>query len=616
MLQSKKREREMKTLFRWGFRLFLLLILAVVLFGLHTWYFRPVTIGIFFEKTFMQYGFDSPQLLSSIRMLPSWMDWYSDDLDDASPAQADRLNARLRKDLETLRSYDRNSLSATDKESAEILEQFMSVQVEGQKYQYHDYPLNQLFGVQSSLPSFMASQHPVKTVEDGDDYLSRLNQVPRFVDQVMEGLVLRDQKGITPPTFVVEKVLKEMREFVAAPADKNILYSSLKEKLDKADANSISKQEQARLLASTKTAIEQQVYPAYQKFIKHYEAIQSKTKGNNGVWALPDGENFYRWCVKMHTTTEMTPDQVHELGLSEVARIEAEMNAILVAEGLAEGTIGARVQQISQRPDQLYPDTDAGRAQILKDYQIIIDEIDKGMPQAFDLRPKASVKVERIPEFKEKTSPGAYYEPAAFDGSRPGVFFANLRDVNETKRFGMRTLAYHEAVPGHHFQIAIQQSNQGVPTFRKLVPFTAYAEGWALYSERLAWELGYQDKPLDNLGRLQAEMFRAVRLVVDTGMHHKRWTREQAITYMMEKTGMPEGEVTAEIERYLVMPGQALAYKVGMNSILQAREKAKQELGDKFDLKRFHNQVLGAGSMPLSVLQARVDRWIATEKSK
>jgi uncharacterized protein (DUF885 family) len=312
----------------------------------------------------------------------------------------------------------------------------------------------------------------------------------------------------------------------------------------------------------------------------------------------------------------MTADEVHALGLSEVARIEAEMDAILQAEGLVEGTIGERMQQISERPDQLYPDTDAGREQIIADFQRIFDEIDAGLGDTFNVRPKMGVKVERVPVFREKTAPGAYYNAPAFDGSRPGIFYINLRNTAEVARFGMRTLAYHEAIPGHHFQTTIQQELTGVPTFRKVLPFTAFSEGWALYTEQLAWEMGFQDDPLDNLGRLQGEMFRAVRLVVDTGLHHQRWTREQAIDYMREKTGMPETDVVAEIERYLVMPGQALAYKVGMNKLLELRARAKAELGAKFVLSRFHDFILTGGDMPLMLLEQRVADWIADEKAR
>ena len=407
------------------------------------------------------------------------------------------------------------------------------------------------------------------------------------------------------------KVLAETRGFVGTSPDKNMLFTTLVDKLEKMDPPMEAGQRQ-RVLNTTRQRIEQVVYPAMQTLVDYYADLLPKARDNNGVWDLPDGDAFYAYRVREQTSTTMTPDEVHELGLAEVARIEAEMDAILQAEGLTEGTIGERVDQIAMREDQLYPDTDEGRAQILADYQTIIDEIDAGLDPYFGVRPKAGVKVERVPEFREKTAPGAYYNAPSFDGSRPGIFYANLRSVREVAKFTMRTLAYHEAIPGHHFQTAIQQELEGVPMFRRLLGFTSFSEGWALYAERLAWEIGFQDKPLDNLGRLQAEMFRAVRLVVDSGMHHKRWTREQAIDYMREKTGMSETDVVAEIERYLVMPGQALAYKVGMNTILRLREEAKATLDERFDLKAFHDLVLQGCDLPLTLLESRVHQWVSS----
>ena len=282
--------------------------------------------------------------------------------------------------------------------------------------------------------------------------------------------------------------------------------------------------------------------------------------------------------------------------------------------GLVDGTIGDRVRQVTARPDQLFADTPEGKKELLAHFQAIIDDIDGKLGPAFDIRPKLGVKVEAVPEFAQATAPGAYYQPGAFDGSRPGVFYANLRNVAELPKFTMRTLAYHEAIPGHHFQIAIQQELKGVPFFRRILPFTAFSEGWALYTERLAWELGFQNAPLDNLGRLRDEMMRAVRLVVDTGIHSKKWTREQAVQYMLDNTGMVETDVVAEIERYFVAPGQALGYKVGMIKILELREKAKKELGDKFDIRQFHNVVLKTGALPMVLLERTVDEWIAKTK--
>lgn len=606
----------MKRLFRWGFRTLLVLFLLLALFVLHSMYFKPLHIRIFFERVFAEYAFEDPQLLSSLRMLPPWLDWYSDDLSDLSLAQQEKLNQKVQNDLASLRSYDRASLDVDNQLNYDMLEYFLAIQVEGQKFQYHNYPLNQLFGLQGEMPTFLATQHGVANLKDAENYIARLDKISLAFDQAQQGLDKREALNIIPPKFVIEKVLLQMRDFAGAPAKQNILYTSLESKLEKVSKQEINDEQRATILRNAEASIGGSVYPAYRKFIAYYEKLQAKAMGDNGVWALPDGDAYYQWAIKQNTTTDMTADEVHQLGLSEVARIEAEMDAILKAEGLSEGSVGQRVDEISRRPDQLYPDTDAGREQILKDFQSMIDEIDKGLAPYFNVRPKQGVKVERIPVFKEKTAPGAYYDTPAFDGSRPGIFYINLRSTGEVAKFGMRTLAYHEAIPGHHFQKTIQQELTGVPTFRKLLPFTAYAEGWALYSERLAWEIGYQKQPLDNLGRLQAEMFRSVRLVVDSGMHSKQWTREQSIAYMREKTGMPETDVVAEIERYLVMPGQALAYKVGMNTIVRLREEAKADLGSKFDLSRFHDRVLTGGDMPMALLEQRIQQWIAEEKKR
>lgn len=596
------------------------LVLATLLLGgglaLHTAYGKPLRISWFYERVFIEYAVDDPELLTSLGMLPPWLDWFSDDLTDRSLARERQVQAKLRDDLATLRSYDRAALDEQGQLSYDVLEYFLAIQAEGERFSHHDYPLNQLFGIQSGFPTFMATQHAVRSQGAAEDYVARLGKVPVMVDQVLEGLRAREAASILPPTFVVEKVLAEMRAFTATPARQNILYTSFAEKLGKLPAGELGDADRTALLASVETTVQDQVYPAYGKFIAYYDTLLAKTTGNHGVWSLPDGEAFYAWSARQHTSTDMTPAQIHQLGLDEVARIEAQMHEILVGQGLSEGSVGERVQQIALRPDQLYPDTDEGRAAIIADFTRIIAEVDAGIGDYFNVRPRQGVKVERVPEFREKTAPGAYYNPPAMDGSRPGVFSINLRNTAEVARFGMRTLAIHEAIPGHHFQTTIQQELTGVPTFRKVLPFTAFSEGWALYTERLAWEIGLQDDPLDNLGRLQAEMFRAVRLVVDTGLHDKRWTREQAIAYMLEKTGMPETDVVAEIERYLVMPGQALAYKVGMNKILALREKAKDALGPKFRLSEFHDLVLTGGDLPLALLERRVDAWIGQQAAK
>jgi uncharacterized protein (DUF885 family) len=330
-----------------------------------------------------------------------------------------------------------------------------------------------------------------------------------------------------------------------------------------------------------------------------------------GVWKLPDGDHFYDHLIRSHTTMNLDAGQVYNIGVSEVARIEQQIDGTLKSQGLVTGTIAARIAQLNADPRLQYSNDDAGRAACIADYQRYIDEIVRGLSADFASPPKLNFKVERVPQFKEKTATAAYADTGSLDGTRPGVFYVNLRDMRDIHKYQMRTLTYHEAVPGHQLQGVIAQRLTGVPTFRKILPFSAYDEGWAVYAERLGWEMGFENDPLDNLGRLQAEMFRAVRLVVDTGIHRKHWTRAQAIAYMQEKTGMGESEVVSEVERYFVMPGQALAYKIGMLKLLELRARSQAQLGSAFDIRRFHGAVLGSGSLPLSILEKRVDAWIA-----
>ena len=591
----------------------LLLLIAALVINI-VW-FRPIFKRAFYEKVFIQFAFDSPELLSRLRLLEGLgIQGHNARLDDASEAQTDRLMVRLRENLATLHSYDTTGLRGQDRLNYQVLDWFMTNIVAGDKFRYDNYPVNQMFGVQNEFPGFMANVHQVHNRRDADYYNERLSAVgPKFA-QVLEGLIIREKHGVVPPTFVIDKVLSEMKALVAQPAEQSILYTGFAEKLKKAEGLDAAAQQQ--LLADAKSRITGTVYPAYQTLIDYFTALRPRSTTNAGVWKFPDGAAYYAYCLRTNTTTNLTAKQIHALGLSEVARITAEMRAILQAEKIAGAdSVGPTMARLGEEPRFLYPDTDSGRAQILADYRAILTEVDKGLSSAFRLRPKAALEVRRVPVFKEKTSAGAYYEAGALDGSRPGVFYASLYDVKATPKFGMRTLAYHEGIPGHHFQIGIAQELKGLPTFRTLVPFTAYSEGWALYAERVAWELGFEQNHYDNLGRLRAELFRAARLVVDTGLHDQRWTREQAIDYLRRTTGMALSDVTAEVERYIVMPGQACAYKVGMLKILELRERARQQLGPKFDLRDFHDVVLKNGALPLEILEQVVNDYIAAKKA-
>lgn len=605
--------RTFKKILKWLGLAFVVVVLLGGAFIAHSWYFKPVNINIFFARTFLQVAMESPEMLSSIHVLEQFgIKGHNARLDDESMAAGDRMFEHLKKSRATLLSYADEDLSEADRMSKRVAMTLMDMLVGVEKFRFHNYPVNQLFGVQNGFPSFMESTHQVHSVRDAEDYVSRLSQVGRKFGQVIDGLRHREQLGILPPQFVVTKVLDEMRSFKATPVEEGILMVSLTDKMQEAD---LPMDEQQRIALEAREQIEQTVYPAYGRLIAYFEALDDKVSENLGVWALPDGDELYRLAVKLFTTTDYTPDYLHNLGLAEVARIQAEILAILEAEGwdVSQGFFAA-ISAMADDPRFYYSDSDEGRDQILADYRAILDEISVGLEPYFDVVPEAELEVDRIPEFKEKTAPGAYYEIPAMDGSRPGVFYANLYDIKATPRYGMRTLAYHEGIPGHHFQLAIQQQQKDLPLFRRLIPAIAYSEGWALYAEKLAWELGFQDDPYDNIGRLQGELFRAVRLVVDTGIHYKRWSREQAIEYMINNTGTTESDVVAEIERYFVMPGQALAYKVGMIKIEELRELARTELGADFDIREFHNVVLTNGSVPLDILEDLVRQYIARVK--
>src|ERR1700730_7395663 len=604
-----------KRVLKWFFRIMAVAVLVIAVFLINLIWFRPWSLNLFYERVFVQVLFDEPELLSSLGLVEQFgFTGHNGKLSDESPAHQQKVFERWKRDLADLRAYPLDRQSPSQRLSTHVLEWFLERQVESEKYQWHDYPVNQLFGVQNQFPSFMANTHRLLTKRDCDYYLMRLDALPKKFDQTLEGLKVREQKQILPPRFVVEEVLKEMTDFIAKPAPENILATSFKSRAAKIDK--LSDKEREDFQTRVETEITKRVYPAYQALIDYFKGVLQKTTTDDGVWKLPDGDAFYAHSLRENTTTTMPPNEVHELGLHEVTRIEGEMRTLLDANGFAVQPIGEAMDKLGKDPRFLYSNDDKGRVEALAEYRRLLDTAMENCKQLFLTMPKAKCEVRRVEQFKEATAPDAYYQGGAMDGSRPGIFYANLRDMNEAPKWTMPTLAYHEGIPGHHWQISIAQELKDVPQFRKVIPFTAYAEGWALYCEWLAKEVGWYDKdPFGDLGRLQAEIFRAGRLVVDTGIHAKHWTREQAITYMREKTGMGEKEVKAEIERYIVMPGQACAYKVGMLKIQELRARAEQELGDKFDQREFHETLLKQGALPLEILEEQVNAYIQKKKA-
>jgi uncharacterized protein (DUF885 family) len=589
-----------------------ILFVALAVFLIPTIWLKPWSIDVYYGRVFLRFALRHPMMLSSLGTLDGTpLDFHSSKLDDMSPA-FERKEARFVEDeLATLRTYERSKMTAAGKLSYDVLEWFLVNQQQSNRFLHHDYPVNQLFGIQSELPAFMLNTHPLAKPKDAENYVTRVSRFGVAIDQVIAGLKEREVEGVIPPRFVITKVLDQIRGFAGKPPRENPLFATFEAKLD--SIRGLKAEKKTELQRRLEAEIRDTVYPAYGRLIAYEEHLLTVATDDDGVWKLPNGDDYYDQCLRTHTTTDMPADSIHLLGLSEVARIHGVMRTILTAQGERSEDISAALKRVVEAPRFSFPDGDAGRAEILAGYQSIIDEANQRMPELFGVRPKTGVKVVRVPPFKEATSAGAYYQPGSLSGSRPGTFFVNLRDPAETKRPDMRTLAYHEAIPGHHFQLTIQQQIEDAPFFRKVIPFTAYAEGWGLYAERLAYEQGFHKDAFDSLGALEAELFRAVRLVVDTGIHRKRWTRQQAIDYMVRNTGMDTTKVVTEIERYIVNPGQACAYKVGQIKLVKLRERARQRLGTRFDIRRFHDVVLANGSLPLGLLERVVDDWVQGE---
>jgi len=591
--------------------LFAVIVMAAAVFIVPTVWFQPWSADHLYTRVFVSYVTRHPMLITQLG-LPLPMG--ASRLDDFSVRATERDADFVDQNLARLRRYDRNRMSPEARLSVDVMDWFLSDAQAGRRFLYHDYPVNQLFGFQSSLPSFMISTHPLERPSDAENYVKRVAGFGVAFDQELEALRLRETRGIVPPRFVLQKVHSEMSRFVSGTPETNVLYTHFATATD--SIRGLKADQRSRLLDRLRGEIAGTVVPAYRRMLAFVAHQESLATDDDGVWKLPDGDAYYAYMLRHSTTTDMPPDSIHALGLREVARVQAGMRALLAANDIDAARPGDAMRGLRKEPRFAFPDGDEGRRQILASYEAILADAAKRCDSLFDVRPRQRLEVQRVPSFKEATSPGAYYNAGGMDGGRPGVFFANLRDPTETRRPDQRTLAYHEGVPGHHFQLTIAQEMKSMPFFRRVLPFTAYVEGWALYAERLALEQGFHRDAYDSLGALDAELFRAVRLVVDTGIHRQRWTREQAIDYMVDNTGMDRSEVVTEIERYIVNPGQACAYKVGQLEILALRQRAMDRLGSRFDLRRFHNVVLTHGALPLSLLDQVVNEWIEAESQR
>jgi uncharacterized protein (DUF885 family) len=469
--------------------------------------------------------------------------------------------------------------------------------------------LNQINGPMIDVPNNLINAHVIKSKQDAVDYLRRLQKFGPMADSILDKAQHDEKAGWIPPKIIIEKTYSYLNGFTKIPAAESPLVTSFTKRIE--SLTDLSSVEKTKMTADAEKIVNRVVYPAFEKLASHTLNLEEKGGADSGIWAQPGGAEFYQYSISRLGDTDMSAEQIHNIGLEEVARISAQMERIFVAQGYDKGSIGERMIAINHEQRFLFEDSDNGRAELLADLNTMIDEISVIMPNYFKSIPSYRVEVKRIPIATQDTSAGGYYTPPTMDGLVPGIYWINLKSMQANPKYGLKTLTYHEAIPGHHWQIALNMEQKDLPLLRRIAPYNAYIEGWALYSEQLAAEMGlYKTDPFSDLGRLRAELFRAVRLVVDTGLHYKKWSREKAIKYMATTTGTEMSDVVSEIERYMVWPGQALGYKLGMLKIVKLRKLAEEKLGEHFNLAEFHDLVLLGGAVPMSVLQKKVEVWI------
>jgi len=564
----------------------------------------------FFEDTFNRDVMSSPVYQTYMGIKKDYDKW-----DDNSEEKALKDLAQTKADLVTLNSIDRAQLDAATQVSYDLKKQDLEASIADFKWRYHNYPVNQMFGTHSMVPAFLINQHQISNVKEANDYIARLNGVPGVFDQLITGLEIRADKNIIAPKFVFPHVIDSSKNIIkGAPFEQGEDSTLLADFKRKVNALEIDQAEKDALISKATEALKTAVKPAYSKLINYIAQLEKRADDRDGAWKFPDGEAFYNNALKRTTTTDLTAKEIHAIGLAEVSRIHDEMRAIKDKVGF-EGDLNAFMQFMKTDKQFYLANTEAGKAQYLSEAKGLIDNMKTRLDELFIVKPKADMIVKRVEAFREKAAGKAFYQQPAPDGSRPGIYYANLYDMEAMPTYQMEALAYHEGIPGHHMQIAISQELEGVPKFRKFGGYTAYIEGWGLYSELLPKEMGLYEDPYSDFGRLAMELWRACRLVVDTGIHAMKWTRQEGIDYYVNNTPNATSDGVKMVERHIVMPSQATAYKVGMLKILELREAAKEQLGDKFDIRQFHDVVLKNGPVPLNVLENFVDEWVASKQA-
>lgn len=532
---------------------------------------------------------------------------YNDRMANAtSPEYRAADTALHKKFLGRLLEIDREQLDDQDRLSYDLFRINREQSLEGKQFPFHLVPINQFYSLTSLFVQLGSgsSAHPFRTVKDYDDFLSRADQFAINIDQIIANMREGMREGVVQPRILMEKLVPQLESQIVDDPEQSSFYAPVS-----AMPAEFSEQERTRLTAAYKDKINNTIIPAYERLNNFLgDDYLSAARETVGLSALPNGADWYAYMVRLRTTTDLTPDEIHQIGLDEVARIHAEMRGVMEDVGF-EGDLKDFFDFVNT-DDQFFFDEPEELIQGYRDMSAHIGELSKKL---FDIFPKSAFEVRRVEPFREQSAAGGSYMAGTADGTRPGVFYANAYDIKARGKWAMESLFLHEAIPGHHFQIMIQRENEALPDFRRYGGFTAFSEGWGLYAESLGKELGVYTDPYQYFGGLNAELWRSIRLVVDTGIHAKGWTRQQVLDYMYANSAVAEARAVAEAERFMAIPGQALAYKVGQLKIREIRDNAEARLGDRFDIKRFHTEVLKDGAMPLSMLEAKIDRWIETQ---
>lgn len=590
------------------------------------------------EPAASQKAYSAEESIKETKKLNELLDKFFDEAVDRDPVRqsylgikkdygkwTDLSDARAQKELEIAKAnlekmrkeINFDALDEQGKLSFRMYEMEVQRETDNFKWRFHNYPINQMDGMHSDIPAFLINIHTVSNEKEAIAYIDRLNGIDELFSQLLANLEVREEKGIIPPKFVFPYVINDIKNILTgAPFDGSSKPGTLLEDFT-AKVNAIEGMDAGKkkeLIAKANDALLASVKPAYEKLSAYVAALEKKATADDGAWKFPEGDAFYNAALAKTTTTDLTADQIHELGLKEVARIHGEMRAIMKKVGFKNDNLQDFFEFMRKDKQFYYPNDSAGKKAYLEQSVKLINTMKGRLDELFITKPKADIIVKAVEPFREKSAGGAFYQDPALDGSRPGIYYVNLYNMEDQPIYQMEALAYHEGIPGHHMQLAIAQELQNIPKFRKLGGNTAYIEGWALYTELIPKELGFYSDPYSDFGRLAMELFRAARLVVDTGIHRKKWNREKAIKYMTENTPNPPNDCLKEIERYIVWPSQATGYKIGMLKIMELRDKAKQQLGDKFDIREFHDVILVSGSVPLKAMEELVDAWIAKKK--